>query len=504
MGLVRRFRSFVALALVLALAALVATGVRSSAPAGAATRQLTQLDLAQQRIQHVVILMQENRSFDSFFGVYPGADGIPRNGTRHFHVCLPDPTSSTCALPFHTNRDVEPSLPHGAGNSDRSVDGGKMDGFVVEGAGGDLCGTPDHAKCSTGGRYAMGYHDQREIPNYWTYAQNFVLQDRMFESTASWSLPAHLYMVSGWSALCSAHDPSTCATARTYPGYPADFGQWSVPPDQRTNPTYAWTDITYLLHQANVSWRYYVTHGPSPDCENDNAYCTPQDQTYRTPGIWNPLLWFDTVTQDGQQGNITDSLHFFRAAKAGTLPAVSWVIPSGQNSDHPSDPLSKGTAWVTSVVNAIMKSPNWWSTAIFLSWDDWGGLYDHVAPPTADSMGYGIRVPGIVISPWAKHGVIDHQTLSHDAYLKFIENVFLGGARLDPTTDGRPDPRPDVRENSPLLGDLINDFDFNHLPQKPLVLSTTPPTDFADIGTLSTPNWRSGEIPGAYENGAGG
>jgi phospholipase C len=104
---------------------------------------------------------------------------------------------------------------------------------------------------------------------------------------------------------------------------------------------------------------------------------------------------------------------------------------------------------VTKLVNAAMRGKDWKSTAIFLAWDDWGGFYDHVTPPSVDRLGYGLRVPGLVISPYARRGYIDHQTLSFDAYAKFIEDDFLGGQRLDPATDGRPDPRPDVRENEP-------------------------------------------------------
>ncbi len=117
-----------------------------------------------------------------------------------------------------------------------------------------------------------------------------------------------------------------------------------------------------------------------------------------------------------------------------------------------------------------MKGPDWKSTAIFLAWDDWGGFYDHVLPPVVDENGYGLRVPGLVISPYAKRGYIDHQTLSFDAYAKFIEDDFLHGQRLDPRTDGRPDPRPDVRENAKILGNLVNDFDFNQKPRSPLLL----------------------------------
>jgi phospholipase C len=124
-----------------------------------------------------------------------------------------------------------------------------------------------------------------------------------------------------------------------------------------------------------------------------------------------------------------------------------------------------------------MQSPEWKSTAIFLSWDDWGGFYDQVVPPAVDHNGYGLRVPGIVISPYARRGYIDHQILSHDAYNKFIEDDFLGGQRLDPRTDGRPDPRPSVRETSPALGNLIKDFDFNQQPGSPLILPVCPTTD---------------------------
>jgi phospholipase C len=138
--------------------------------------------------------------------------------------------------------------------------------------------------------------------------------------------------------------------------------------------------------------------------------------------------------------------------------------------------------YVTRLINAVMRSPDWSSTAIFLAWDDWGGFYDNVAPPHVDENGYGLRVPGLVISPYAKSGYIDHQTLSFDAYNKFIEDDFLGGQRLDPSTDGRPDPRPTVRDNVPILGDLVADFDFNQQPRKPTLLPPDPKP-----GPASTP-----------------
>jgi phospholipase C len=153
---------------------------------------------------------------------------------------------------------------------------------------------------------------------------------------------------------------------------------------------------------------------------------------------------------------------------------VSWLAPAQSVSDHPPADIRRGQAYVTGVINAIMRSPDWSSTAIFVAWDDWGGFYDHVVPPAVDQNGYGLRVPGLVISPYARRGYVDHQVLSSDAYLKFIEDDFLHGARLDPRTDGRPDPRPTVRENVSILGNLAKDFDFSQAPRRPLILPRYP------------------------------
>ena len=232
------------------------------------------------------------------------------------------------------------------------------------------------------------------------------------------------------------------------------------------------------MHRAHVSWRYYVVNGSEPDCEDPNAItCAPVKQNPATHSKWNPLPYFDTVKNNKQLGNIQSVAEFYTAAKNGNLPAVSWVVPSQDVSEHPPGRVSDGVAYVTSLVNAVMRGPDWNSTAIFLSWDDWGGFYDHVVPPIVDANGYGLRVPGIVISPYAKKGYIDHQTLSFDAYLKFIEDDFLGGQRLDPATDGRPDlPTLTVRENVPILGDLTADFDFTQAPRPPMLLPVHPQT----------------------------
>jgi phospholipase C len=421
------------------------------------------------KIRHVVVIMQENRSFDEYFGTFPGADGIPlRYGVPT--VCIPDPFRHVCVCPYHNGRDLNQGGPHRQVNA--HIDGGRMDGFITSKEGGvNGCQqNPLKPVCtSPGPPDLMGYHTAQEIPNYWTYARQFVLQDHLFEPNASWSLPQHLFMVSEWSALCRrAGDPSSCTNALDSPTNP-DLVKPGQPP-----PDYAWTDLTYLLHRAGVSWGYYVFAGTEPDCASGAMTCPPVEQRPTTPGIWNPLPYFDTVKQDGQLGNIQSISNFYSAAAAGTLPAVSWITPNGTVSEHPPALVSAGQSYVTGLINAVMHGPDWNSTAIFLSWDDWGGYYDHVQPPTVDQNGYGLRVPGLVISPYARKGYIDHQILSHDAYVKFIEDDFLGGQRLNPQTDGRPDPRPDVRENAPILGDLRNDFNFNQPPRPPLILSPKP------------------------------
>jgi phospholipase C len=426
------------------------------------------------RIDHVVVIMQENRSFDSYFGTYPGADGLPKDPRGGFLTCDVNPVEHRCVMPFHDTSDTNEGGPHGAADAQASIDGGHMDGFLRWArAGLARCAIPNTPDCAGLNPDAvMGYHDAQEIPNYWAYAKRYVLQDHMFEAEASWSLPAHLSMVSGWSATCrQVGRPASCVTdvAQRDPrafSVPAGLASKSAYPTTH----YDWTDLTYLLHARRVSWRYYLAQGDQPDCEDDAVTCARKAQSYLVPSIWNPLPLFTDVRRNGQLDDVVAGSHFAPDALSGHLPAVSWVVPDNRESEHPPALVSAGESYVTRVVNAVMRGPDWPTTAIFLSWDDWGGFYDHVRPPVVDGAGYGPRVPGLVISPYARTGYVDHQVLSSDAYLKFIEDRFLGGQRLDPRTDGRPDPRPDVREAAPQLGDLANDFDFTKPPAAPLLL----------------------------------
>jgi phospholipase C len=455
----------------------------STTPTGQTTPPPRVTLLGIHKIRHVVVIMQENRSFDSYFGTYPGADGIPMRHGRPA-VCAPNPNTGRCVRPFHDRHDRNLGGPHSQNNALADINGGGMNGFVAEQQQARTgCEQLFNPACGRGGAVGrpdvMGYHDGKEIPNYWRYADDFVLQDHMFQTDASWSLPEHLFLVSEWSARCHIPgDATSCVNNNQSPGYPPDFQRNNLRIAAPTTPDYAWTDLTYLLHKAGVGWGYYVFKGTEPDCENDAAIsCAPVKQGPRTPGIWNTLPYFDTVQQDGQLQNVQSLQNFFAAARNGTLPAVSWVIPNGKVSEHPPALVSAGQSYVTGLINAIMRGPDWSSTAIFLSWDDWGGFYDHVKPPPVDQNGYGLRVPGLLISPYARHGYIDHHTLSSDAYVKFIEDDFLGGQRLDPATDGRPDPRPDVREDAPQLADIAQEFDFSQPPRAPVILPINPTTD---------------------------
>src|SRR5579871_1553774 len=212
------------------------------------------------KIRHVIIIMQENRSFDSYFGTYPGADGIPmRNGVPT--VCVPNPAGG-CTRPYHDRADINGGGPHGIGNEIADVDRGKMDGFIQQrDAAHKSCQNPDDPACTHGrAPDVMGYHTAAEIPNYWTYARDFVLQDHMFEAVRSWSLPEHLFMVSGWSAKCRTESPMSCRSN--------SVGPYNVPQMEKavkeelatgkTNIDLAWTDITWLLHRHHVSWAYYI------------------------------------------------------------------------------------------------------------------------------------------------------------------------------------------------------------------------------------------------------
>jgi phospholipase C len=384
-------------------------------------------------------------------------------------VCLPDPFRDGCSRPYHSRSLRQLGGPHDHRRAVLDINGGRMDGFIgVLGRGQSRCWVnPSNPGCA---KYlgpqnqadVMSFHTRRELPNYWAYADHFVLQDHMFAPSDSWTLPSHLYLVSAWSARCD--NPRRPMTCRSNVVLDRASDMWRPGED----PVYAWTDITNLLDAADVSWRYYV--------HDRTCFEPPCRKGVGTSPAHSPLPGFSNVVRRGAERNVVPLRGYFELAKAGTLPSVSWIVPGKGNSEHPhsTGTIADGQRHVTRVINAAMRGPDWDSTAIFLTWDDWGGFYDHVVPPRVDRNGFGIRVPGLLISPWARAGMIDSQTLSFDAYLKLIEDRFLGGRRLDPATMDRPDSRPIVREDLDLLGDLSLEFDFEQEPLAPLILDPTP------------------------------
>ena len=380
------------------------------------------------KIEHFIFIMQENRSFDNYFGTYPGADGLPGG------VSFVDPTDGTTVTPFHDTKGVNRGGPHGWDNAQADIDGGKMDGFlqqaynVQDGNNGPAMNPKD----------VMGWHDWHEIPNYWDYAGLFVLQDHMFESVASYSLPAHLYMLAGQS------------------------GGYVGSKDQAMPSTYNFPEITELLTSGKIDWKYYVTSGKQPDTEDGHVVGSNSDQEQSPDNytLWNPLPAFPAVQDNpDQRSRLVDTAQFYDDAQNGTLPQVSWVIPSGAVSEHPPAGIREGMAYVTGLVNSVMQGPEWNTSAIFISWDDWGGFYDHVAPPQIDEYGLGIRVPGLVISPYAKQGYIDHATYSFESWLRIVEERF----GVTPMTS---------RDTT--ASDMIDAFNFDQDPRPPVILNATP------------------------------
>ena len=425
------------------------------------------------KLDHLIFIVQENRSFDHYFGTFPGADGFPTNAQGKIDVCIPNPFLGHCSTPYHTNSQYQHGGRHNDVATHLDVNGGRMDGFVsslsIDHADPACWGTPTIPACRkfVGPQQqpdVLSYLTGKDIPNYWRYAHHYVLADHTFAPSDSWTLPSHLFLTSAWSAACTdPHNPGSCTTDVELrgPQYQYRYGEGAA---------YAWTDITYLLTGAGVSWGYYVddrTCLSPPAC--------PANYKLGTDASRNPLPGFTDVVQAGTRSNVQGQSAFLAAAADGTLPSVSWIMPGVKDAEHPNHGTYRtGMAHVTQLVNAAMQGPDWNSTAIFVAWDDWGGFYDHVQPPAVDASGYGIRVPLIVISPYAKKGYVDHQTLSLDAFLKLIEDRFLGSARLDPAADGRWDPRPTVRENVSILGDLANDFDFTQPPRPPYILNPRP------------------------------
>ncbi|MCJ7832024.1 MAG: phospholipase, partial [Actinobacteria bacterium] len=410
-------------------------------------------------------------------------DGIPRGPGGRFKVCIPNPVRNICQRPYHSKNLYNVGGPHSASAATTDINGGKMDGFIDVALWGKRTGycirywTRPSCKPLLGPANQpdqISYHTRQEIPSYWSYADYGVLYDHFFEPVASWTLPSHLYLVSAWAASCKDDYRVNSCYSDKGPG---------------NAKNYPWADITILMRKYGVSWNYFVGDGTQLGCEGGTAKpasrsipsalspCNPTHSEDATVEGWMPISWMQSVKENDQRSNIMHMEDFYTRLDNEQLADVTWIIPSGRVSEHPGHAsIGPGQQHVTRAINAIGSSPFWDDTAIFVSWDDWGGFYDHVKPPRIDGMGYGLRVPAFMISPYAKESFVNHDTLSTDAFLKFMEDRWMEGERLDGNTDGWKDPRPTVRESVIRLGDLTRSFDFSQSP-RPAPILPLPPSE---------------------------
>jgi phospholipase C len=393
---------------------------------------------AQERIEHVVFLIKENRTFDHMYGMFPGADGVTEG-----------PTCDGEVVPLLPAPDDAPGPDHSFLAGLTAINGGSMNCFSVIGGGTDLQS------------YVQFRPDQ--IPAYWAYAERFVLADRFFSSTYGPTGVEHLFTIAATTDRFVDHERDNPSGQYGPNNIPREYCEdpdewaWSFPPMdaqetraalhlENTRPLglrervwiHRWpcTDVPVLpdrLERAGVSWRYYL---------GENGYVRPFRMVHhiRYGPLWKKIVPDEAFLSD---------LH------AGRLPAVSWLIPDVAYSEHPAaGSMCEGENWTVNILNELMRSPEWASTAVVITWDDFGGFYDHVPPPHVDLYGFGPRVPMLLISPWAREGHIAHQTLEFSSVLKMIETIW----ELDPLT-----------ERDRRASDMLDLFDFEARPQRPLL-----------------------------------
>jgi phospholipase C len=370
------------------------------------------------KIKHIVFIVKENRTFDNYFGTFPGANGATM-GTLSTGAVIP-----LGRAPDMTPRDID----HSYQAAVKAIDGGAMDKFDLI-AGGNV----------NGDLLSYTQYNEGDIPNYFTYARNFVLADEFFSSLKGPSFPNHLYTVGAQSG-GAINNPNSgrwgCdAAANSRVQVMDDDGDISG-----VYPCFDFDTLADRLEDEGLSWKYYA---PGQDKSGYIWSALDAIKHIRLTSLW---------TQ-----HVVPTEQFVQDAQNGELPAVSWLVTSVGLSEHPPASVCMGENWTVEQLNALMQGPEWDSTVVFLTWDDFGGFYDHVAPPVVDNFGFGPRVPLLIISPWVKRGHITHSTLEFSSVLKFIEERF----DLDPLTERDED-----------ANDLIDSFDFDHRPLEPLILST--------------------------------
>jgi phospholipase C len=328
----------------------------------------------------VVIIMQENRTFDNLFHGFPGADSANSGMNHGVQVSL-----APIAL----------SDPHDLGHTHtdwwKDWDNGLMDGFSRNGS-----------------TIPYSYVPSSQIQPYWTMAKQYALGDRMFQSNSGPSFPAHEYMIAGQSAGADEDPSNPRWGCDSPPGTTVALIGPNGVDLPGVFPCFDYKTAADLLDAAGISWHYYAPTNLAPS----SMYSAYEAIRH----IFNGKDWSADV--------ISPPTKVLTDVANGQLPQVTWICPDPSFSDHPGTGTATGPGWVASIVNAIGASPFWSSTAIFITWDDWGGWYDHVMPPAVDDMGLGFRVPVIVVSPYAKQGYVSHQVVETASLLTFVENNF--------------------------------------------------------------------------------
>lgn len=373
-------------------------------------------------IQHIVILVKENRSFDNYFGTFPGADGSSIGRLSTGEVV---PLTHT---PDHTLLDIG----HAGDAARVAVANGRMNGFdLLPGA------------IQDGRDIALSQMHEQDIPNYWAYARAFTLDDHFFSTINGPSFPNHLITIAG-----SSNGTDDNPIRNVSHSWGCDAGPYArveqvdVHTGRRRfiKPCFDMTTLPDLLQAAHVSWKYYAPG------------------QYQSGYIWSSLdsishIRYSTLWQT----NVLNTTQFVKDIKAGTLPQVSWLVMNENVSEHPPHGTCAGENWTVRELNALMRSPLWSSTAVFLTWDDFGGFYDHVPPPRVDYIALGPRVPTIIISPYARAGFVDHTPYDFTSVLRYIEDKYAL-------------PRLSVYDRR--ARSIVSDFDFTQQPLQPVILQT--------------------------------